>query len=176
MPGAFIIDAEPKEDERGFFSRVWCRREFEMHGLETELVQCSLSFNKRRGTLRGMHFQAAPYEEVKLIRCSRGAIFDVIIDLRPHSPTRTRYVSVVLTDANRRMLYVPRGFAHGFQTLDDDTEIAYSMTEFYHPDHSRGVRWNDPAFGIEWPHADGRIMAVRDETYPDFNAAAEPAA
>jgi dTDP-4-dehydrorhamnose 3,5-epimerase len=130
-------------------------------------VQCNISFNKRKGTLRGMHFQASPYEEAKLIRCTRGAVFDVIIDLRSGSATFKQHVSVVLSAENGRMLYVPKGFAHGFQTLEDNAEVFYQMSEFYAPEHARGVRWNDPAFGIEWP-ADERIIIRRDESYPDF--------
>jgi dTDP-4-dehydrorhamnose 3,5-epimerase len=168
LRGAFVLDPELKEDERGFFARVWCREEFERHGLETRLVQCSISFNTRAGTLRGMHYQAAPYGEVKVIRCTQGSIFDVIIDLREDSPTFTRHIAVVLSASNRRLLYIPAGFAHGFQTLEVNTEVMYQMSEVYRADRARGVRWNDPAFGIEWPEAETRIMALRDRTCPDF--------
>jgi dTDP-4-dehydrorhamnose 3,5-epimerase len=168
LTGAFVIDPERIEDERGFFARTWCQREFDAHGLETRLVQCSVSFNKLAGTLRGMHYQAAPYEEAKLVRCTSGAIFDVIVDLRRDSSTVGRYYAVVLSSANRRILYVPRRFAHGFQTLEHDTEVAYQMSEFYQPSHARGVRWNDPAFAIPWPPADRRIITPRDQAYPDF--------
>ena len=167
LPGAIIVEPEPHEDARGLFARTWCRQEFEAHGLETRLAQCSTSFNKRKGTLRGMHYQAAPMAETKLVRCTRGAIFDVIIDLRPDSPTFTRHVAVTLTAENRTALYVPVGFAHGFQTLADDTEVFYQISELYSAEHARGVRWNDPAFAIAWPE-DERIITERDRTYPDF--------
>src|SRR5262249_46097441 len=166
--GVFVIDLEPVQDERGFFARTWCQREFEAQGLETRFVQCSVSFNKLAGTLRGLHYQAAPYEEVKLVRCTSGAIFDVVVDLRPGSPTLACHSSLILSSSNRRMLYIPRGIAHGFQTLENDTEVAYQMSEFYQPEYSRGVRWNDPAFAIPWPAVERRIMAPRDQTYPDF--------
>jgi dTDP-4-dehydrorhamnose 3,5-epimerase len=167
LKGAFIIDLEKLEDYRGFFARTWCQREFEAHGLNPRLVQCSISFNKHKGTLRGMHYQVAPYEEAKLVRCLRGALYDVIIDLRPQSTTFKQHIAVTLTAENRQMLYVPEGFAHGFQTLEANTEVFYQMSEFYHPEHTRGVRWNDPAFGIQWPEAE-RIILERDQNYPDF--------
>jgi dTDP-4-dehydrorhamnose 3,5-epimerase len=167
LPGAWVLEPERLEDERGFFARSWCAREFGQRGLATRLVQCNVSFNKRRGTLRGMHYQAAPHQEAKLIRCTRGAIHDVIIDLRSDSPTFRRHVAVVLDADNRRMLYVPEGMAHGFQTLEDDTEVFYQMSEFYAPDHARGVRWDDRAFGIRWPEAE-RTISARDRSYPDF--------
>lgn len=167
LPDAFIIEPERLEDERGFFARTWCAREFEAHGLSPRLVQCSVSFSKRRGTLRGMHYQVAPLRETKLIRCTRGAIHDVIIDLRPTSPAYKRHVAVSLTGESRRMLYVPEGVAHGFQTLVDDTEVIYQTSEFYSSDHARGVRWNDPAFAIAWP-PDDRVINDRDRSYPDF--------
>lgn len=169
LKGAFVIEPERREDERGFFARSWCQREFETHGLNARLAQCNVSFSKRRGTLRGMHYQAAPYREAKLIRCTRGAIHDVIIDLRTDSPTFKRHVVVVLEPESRRMVYVPEGFAHGFQTLEDGTEVFYQLSEFYAPDHARGVRWNDPAFGIRWPD-DERTISERDRSYPDFSA------
>jgi dTDP-4-dehydrorhamnose 3,5-epimerase len=168
LAGAFVIDLEPVRDERGFFARTWCELEFEARGLEARPVQCSLSFNERAGTLRGLHYQAAPFEEVKIVRCTRGAIFDVIVDLRPDSPTRGRHAHVVLSASNRRMLYVPRGFAHGLQTLADGTEVEYLISEFHQPAYARGVRWNDPAFKIQWPDVPHRIMTMRDRTYPDF--------
>jgi dTDP-4-dehydrorhamnose 3,5-epimerase len=172
LAGAFVVEPEPKPDERGFFARIWCREEFEAHGLDTALAQCSISFNRRAGTLRGMHYQAAPHEEVKLVRCTAGSLLDVIIDLRPGSPTAGRHFAVVLSAANRRMLYVPRGFAHGYQTLEDDTEVAYQISEFYHPELARGVRWNDPAFNIDWPAAAERIISPRDAEYPDYTGPA----
>jgi dTDP-4-dehydrorhamnose 3,5-epimerase len=167
LKGAFIIEPERLEDERGFFARTWCQREFEAHGLNPRLAQCSISFNKRRGTLRGMHYQVAPYEEARLVRCTMGAIYDVIIDLRPHSPTSKHWISTELTAENRRMLYIPEGLAHGFQTLENNTEVFYQMSEFYHPDHARGVRWNDPAFRIVWP-SDVIVISDKDREYPDF--------
>ncbi len=162
-----MIEPELREDERGFFARTWCRQEAEAHGLNPSVAQCNISFNRKRGTLRGMHYQDAPHSEVKLIRCTAGALYDVIIDLRPLSRTYTQHVGVTLTAANHAMVYVPEGFAHGFQTLQDDTEVFYQMSEFYAPGHGRGVRWNDPIFGIEWPH-DERTITDRDQTYPDF--------
>ena len=167
LPGAFVIEPEPASDSRGLFARTWCRRELAAQGLDTELAQCSTSFNKRKGTLRGMHYQAAPFAETKIVRCTRGAIHDVIIDLRPDSATYTQHVAVVLTAEDRKALYVPKGFAHGFQTLEDDTEVLYQISEFYSPEHSRGVRWDDPAFGIAWPQ-DDRTMSERDRSYPNF--------
>ena len=171
MKGAFIIEPEKMEDERGFFARTWDQKEFGAHGLNPRLVQCNTSFNKRAGTLRGMHYQAAPHEEAKLVRCTRGAIYDVIVDLRASSPTFKQWTAVELTAYNRLMLYVPEGFAHGFQTLEDETEVFYQMSEFYHPESARGVRWNDPAFGIEWPVAEKCIISERDNSFEDFKAA-----
>lgn len=151
LAGAFIVEPEPAIDERGFFARLFCRREFEERGLTAEFVQSSISFNRRRGTLRGLHFQVAPREEVKLVRCTAGAIFDVIVDLRPDSRTRRGWTAVELSAHNRLTLYVPRGFAHGFQTLTDDAEVLYQISELHSPEHARGIRWNDPALGIAWP-------------------------
>ena len=168
LKGAFIIEPERLEDERGFFARTWCRREFEAHGLNSRLVQCSISFNKRRGTLRGMHYQVAPYEEARLVRCTMGAIYDVALDLRPASLTFKQWTAVELTADNRRMLYIPEGLAHGFQTLEDNTEVFYQMSEFYYPEHARGVRWNDPTFNILWPAAHKRIISAKDQQYEDF--------
>ncbi|HXQ28116.1 MAG TPA: dTDP-4-dehydrorhamnose 3,5-epimerase [Gemmatimonadales bacterium] len=167
LPGAYVIEPERREDERGFFARVWCEREFAAHGLETRIAQCSISLTTRRGTLRGMHYQRPPHEEVKIVRCTRGGIHDVIIDLRPDSATFLQHFAVALTAENRGSLYVPRGFAHGFQTLEDDTEVSYQISAFYVPDAARGVRWDDPAFGIAWPIADP-ILLDRDRSYPDF--------
>lgn len=168
LKGAFVIEPERFEDERGFFARTWCQRELEAHGLNSHLVQCSISFNKRKGTLRGMHYQVAPHEEVKLVRCTKGAIYDVVLDLRPESPTFKLHFAIVLTAENRAMLYIPERFAHGFQTLEDNTEVFYQMSAFYAPECARGVRWNDPAFTIEWPPAE-RIIIERDQNYPDFS-------
>jgi dTDP-4-dehydrorhamnose 3,5-epimerase len=167
LKGAFIIEPERIEDERGFFGRTFCRREFNTHGLNPDLLQCSVSFNRKRGTLRGMHFQVAPYAETKLVRCTRGAIYDVIIDLRPQSPTFRRWIAVHLSAENHLMVYIPERFAHGFQTLQDEAEVSYYISEFYSPEHVRGLRWNDPAFGIDWPIANPMI-SVRDQTHPEF--------
>lgn len=162
-----MIEPEKLRDGRGFFARTFCRREFEEHGLDPDVVQCNISFNKRAGTLRGMHYQVAPYAEAKLVRCTAGAIYDVVVDLRPTSPSFKKYAAFELTAENCTMVYIPEGFAHGFQTLKDDTEVFYQMSQIYAPDCARGVRWNDPAFGIEWPAAE-RIMVERDQQYPDF--------
>lgn len=165
LPGVVIVEIEPIRDERGFFARSWCRREFERHGLNSDLAQCNISFNKRKGTLRGMHYQAEPQQEAKLVRCTRGAIYDVVIDLRPESITYRQWQAVELNAENRCMLYVPVGVAHGFQALEDDTEVFYQMSEFYHPEYARGVRWDDSAFGIRWPLPDP-IMSEKDRSYP----------
>jgi dTDP-4-dehydrorhamnose 3,5-epimerase len=167
LKGAFIVEPELREDARGFICRTWCQREFEARGLNARLVQCNLSFSKRKGTLRGMHYQVKPFEEAKLVRCTMGAIYDVILDLRPASLTFRQWVSVVLKADDHRMLYIPEGIAHGFQTLEDTSEVFYQMAEFYHPESARGVRWNDPAFGIEWPIANP-IISDKDRTYKDF--------
>jgi dTDP-4-dehydrorhamnose 3,5-epimerase len=154
-------------DERGFFARSWCRQEFEEAGLDSRLVQCSISYNARKGTLRGMHYQTAPFAEAKLVRCTRGAICDVILDLRPDSSTFKQWVAVTLSAENRDMVYIPEGCAHGFLTLADDTEVFYQMSEYYYPEAARGVRWNDPAFGIDWPEQ-VEVISNRDRTLPDF--------
>jgi len=167
LPGAFVIEPEEHEDPRGSFARTFCQREFESHGLNTRVAQCSISFSKRKGTLRGMHFQIAPFAEAKLIRCTAGSIYDVIIDLRPSSPSFKQHFAVELSAENRRMLYVPEQFAHGLQTLEDNTEVFYQMSQFYSAEHARGVRWDDPAFGIAWP-ANKRTIIERDRSYPDF--------
>jgi dTDP-4-dehydrorhamnose 3,5-epimerase len=169
LKGAYIIGLEKRADERGFFARSWCEREFAEHNLNPRTVQCNISFNTRKGTLRGMHYQVAPSAEAKLVRCTQGAIYDVIIDLRPDSPTFKQAVAETLTAQDHKMLYVPEGFAHGFLTLEDNSEIFYQMSEFYSPQHARGVRWNDPAFGIEWPIRNPS-MADRDRNYSDFSA------
>ena len=169
LKGAFIIEPERLEDERGFFARTFCRMEFEAHGLNPNLVQCSVSYNKLKGTLRGMHYQIPPHEEAKLIRCTMGAIYDVMLDLRPNSPTYRQWVSAELTGENRLTLYVPEGIAHGFQTLQDQTEVLYQMSEFYNAESARGVRWDDPFFAIQWP---GKPLAIsrKDESYRNFIA------
>ncbi len=169
LPRVFEVHLEPNADERGFFARSWCKKEFESHGLNSRLVQCSISFNTRKGTLRGIHYQTAPYSEAKLVRCTRGAIFDVVVDLRPESPTFTKWVGVELTAANRHMMYIPEGCAHGFLTLEDESEIFYQMSEFYHDESARGVRWDDPAFGIAWPRP-VEVISERDRSYPDFES------
>jgi dTDP-4-dehydrorhamnose 3,5-epimerase len=168
--GVFEVQLERKADERGFFARSWCREEFERAGLNPGLAQCSISYNPRKGTLRGMHYQAAPYAEAKLVRCTRGAIYDVVIDLRPQSPTYRHWAGFTLTAENRDMVYIPEGCAHGFLTLEDESEIFYQISEFYNAESARGVRWDDPAFGIVWP-ATPQLMSERDRTYPDFKYA-----
>lgn len=167
LAGAYVVALEPHSDPRGFFARVWSVEEFAAHGLDTRVAQTSLSHNLRRGTLRGMHWQAAPHAETKLVRCEAGAVYDCIVDLRPGSPTYTHAFGVTLTAALHNALYIPEGFAHGFQTLEDDTVVHYQMTTPYVPDAGRGARWNDPAFGITWPLPDP-ILIQRDRDYPDF--------
>lgn len=167
LKGAYVIEINPLEDERGFFARSFCAKEFKEHGLNQNIAQCNISYNGKKGTLRGMHYQAAPHEEAKLVRCTMGAIYDVIIDLRPDSATFKKWIGVELTKENRRMLYVPEGFAHGFQTLEDHTEVLYQMSEFHHPEWARGVRWNDPTFGIFWP-VNVEIISIGDQQYLDF--------
>lgn len=167
LPRVFEIQLEPHRDERGFFARTWCQKEFEAHGLNPRLVQCNISFNIRKGTLRGMHYQALPHAEAKLVRCTRGAIYDVVVDLRPTSPAYQNWIGVELTAANRHMLYIPEGCGHGFLTLEDETEVFYQMSEFYDAESSRGVRWNDPAFKITWPEK-VEVISQRDGAYPDF--------
>lgn len=168
LPGVFEVHLEPISDERGFFARSWCQKEFEDYGLNTRLVQCNVSLNTRKGTLRGMHYQAAPHAEAKVVRCAAGAIYDVVLDLRAQSATFKQWFSAVLSAEKRNMLYIPEGCAHGFLTLEDATEVFYQMSEFYHADLSRGVRWNDPAFQIVWPEK-VQVISERDRTYPDFD-------
>jgi dTDP-4-dehydrorhamnose 3,5-epimerase len=167
LHGVFEITLDPKPDERGFFARCWCREEFESHRLNSRLVQCSVSFNTCKGTLRGLHYQAAPYPETKVVRCTRGALYDVVVDLRPQSPTFKSWIAVVLSAANRHMVYVPEGCAHGFLTLEDETEVFYQMSEFYNAESARGVRWDDPAFQIVWPDV-VEVISERDRTYPNW--------
>ncbi|RMH17873.1 MAG: dTDP-4-dehydrorhamnose 3,5-epimerase [Acidobacteria bacterium] len=167
IPGVYALEPERHEDERGFFARTYCRRELEQHGLEPAVAQCSVSYNRRRGTVRGMHYQVAPAEEAKLVRCTRGAIYDVVLDLRPESPAFKRHAAVELSERNRLGLYVPPGLAHGFQTLTDDAEVFYQISTFYRPDCARGVRWNDPAFAITWP-LEISVISERDLAFPDF--------
>jgi dTDP-4-dehydrorhamnose 3,5-epimerase len=168
LPGAQVIELDENRDPRGSFARIWCEREFATHGLPSRMVQASLSVTARAGTVRGMHFQAAPSREGKLVRCVRGAVFDVIIDLRPDSPTFKQQLAIELSAANRKAVYVPPGFAHGFQTLVDDVELLYFMSDFYAPEAGRGLRWNDPAFAIPWP-LPVTAIADRDRDYPDVD-------
>jgi dTDP-4-dehydrorhamnose 3,5-epimerase len=170
LKDVYVIDLEPHTDERGFFARSWCADEFEKNGLNARLAQCSISFNKKRGTLRGMHYQAEPYPETKLVRCTMGAIYDVIIDLRSELPTYKLWFSVELTAENHRMVYIPAGLAHGFQTLMEDSEVFYQISEFYHPECARGIRWNDPEFGIQWPLPREVIISQRDRSFPTFGS------
>lgn len=167
LPGAYVLEPERIEDDRGFFARTFCRRELASRGLEPAVAQCSISFNRRRGTLRGLHFQVAPREEVKLVRCTRGAVFDAIVDLRPESPTFTRHAAVVLSAERRNQLYVPRGFAHGFQTLEDGSEVYYQISEDYDPACARGYRFDDPAFAIPWPE-EVSVISDKDRGLPHF--------
>ena len=167
LKGAFVIDPERFNDDRGFLARSFSFKEFETHGLNPRIAECNISFSRKRYTVRGMHFQKPPDAQAKLVRCTKGAIYDVIIDLRPESPTFKQWIGEELTAKNRRMLYVPEGFAHGFQTLEDDTEVFYQISNFYTPGSEGGVRWNDPVFGIDWPAAP-RIISDRDAGYPDF--------
>jgi dTDP-4-dehydrorhamnose 3,5-epimerase len=167
IDGAFIVELERHVDKRGFFARTWSHGEFRAHGLSPSFLEASLSYSPRRGTLRGLHYQAAPHEEAKLVRCTRGAIYDVALDLRPHSPTFLRHVAAFLDAENRLALYVPEGCAHGFLTLEDDTEVFYQMSAVYAPAFARGVRWNDALFAIDWPMRPS-VISLRDEHYEDF--------
>ncbi len=167
LPGAFVVEPELIEDERGFFARVFDANEFREHGLSSRVPHSSLSFNRLRGTLRGMHFQTPPFEECKLVRCIRGAIYDVLVDLRTDSPAYCCWFGTTLSAENRLALYIPKGVAHGFQTLEDETEVLYQISEAYSPKHARGVRWDDPAFGIEWKEPP-RVISERDRSYRDF--------
>ena len=166
LPGAFVVEIDMIGDERGWFARTFDAEEFRSRGMDPEVVQCNASFNAHRGTLRGMHYQAEPHGEPKLVRCVRGAIFDVAVDLRPQSPAFRGWHGVELSAENRRAFYIPAGLAHGFQTLTEDCEVLYQMGHSYVPDAARGVRWDDPAFGIEWPDApQGRTISERDASY-----------
>ena len=167
LQGAFEIHPERIEDERGFFARVFCSNEFGQRGLNPDFVQCNISYNKRKGTLRGMHYQIKPKEEAKLVRCTMGSIFDVIMDLRSNSLTYGQWFSIELSAENRKMLYIPEGFAHGFITLKDDTEVFYHMNESYHHECAKGIRWDDPVFAIRWPF-DPEIISKKDLNYPDY--------
>ena len=167
LAGAYQVEIQPVSDERGFFARTWCAEEMQEFGLDVQFVQCSISYNERRGTLRGMHYQAQPHSESKLVRCTAGAIYDVIVDLRPKSPTFRNWIAVELTSSNRKAVYIPSGFAHGFQSLSDHSEVFYQISESYRLDFSRGVRWDDPAFGFKWP-LETAILSERDRSFPNF--------
>lgn len=167
LKGAFIIEPQKLTDERGFFARGWCQKEFELHGLVPRVVQANISFNYKKGTLRGLHYQVAPYQETKLVRCTRGAIYDVVVDLRPESPTYRKWVGAELTATNHHMLFVPQGFAHGYQTLEDESEVFYQVSEFYTPGAERGARYNDPAFEIQWP-LEVSVISGKDASWADF--------
>lgn len=167
LKGAFIVDLNRIEDDRGFFARTFCANEFQEHGLNTEFVQANMSLSREKYTLRGMHYQVEGAEEAKLVRCTKGSILDVIIDIRKDSDTYCQYLSVELTDSNYRMLYVPEGFAHGFITLEDNIEVTYMVSNFYTPGKERGIRWNDPLFGIEWPTA-SPLLSPKDANHPDY--------
>ncbi len=173
LSGAFIIEADPIIDDRGFFSRVWCKKEFEEHGLDASVVQCNMSYNLNKGTLRGMHFQKSPYSETKYIRCVKGAFYDVIIDLREESKTYGKWFGIELSEQNKKALYVPKGFAHGFQTLEADTYVYYQVTEFYTPGAEGGIRWNDPEFNIIWPIKEPIIITDKDNSWPLYKAASK---
>jgi dTDP-4-dehydrorhamnose 3,5-epimerase len=169
LKGAFLIDFEKREDNRGFFARAFCQKEFADHGLETEIRQANSSYNFKKGTLRGMHRQVDPYQEVKIIRCTRGAIWDCIIDLRKNSPTYKQWIGAELTQDNHRTLYVPKDFGHGYLTLTDHAEVIYLVTQMYVPNAESGLRWDDPAFGIKWPgQIDLSLMTEKDRTWPDY--------
>jgi dTDP-4-dehydrorhamnose 3,5-epimerase len=168
LKGVLLIDPEPVRDERGMFMRTWCQREFEAHGLPITWVQSSISVNARKGTMRGLHYQSAPNEEVKLVRCTVGAIYDVIVDLRSASPTYCHYVGITLSADHRRAVYIPKGCAHGFLTLEDNSEVSYCISEFHVPTSARGFRWDDPAFQIAWP-ASIEVMSEKDRTWPAFS-------
>jgi dTDP-4-dehydrorhamnose 3,5-epimerase len=167
LKGVYLIGLQRMEDDRGFFARTWCRREFKEAGIDVNFVQCNISYNIKKGTLRGLHYQVAPYGESKLVRCTSGAIHDVIADLRPESATFKKWMSVELSQENQKALFIPKGFAHGFLTLADNTEVFYQMSEFYEPGYAKGVRWNDPAFAIHWP-AEVRVISEKDSGYRDF--------
>jgi dTDP-4-dehydrorhamnose 3,5-epimerase len=167
LPDAYIIAPDQLADDRGFFARTWCQQSFSDRGLDANLTQCSISFNHQRGTLRGLHFQLPPVAETKLVRCTQGAIYDVIVDLRPDSETFGKWIAVHLTAENHHALYIPKGFAHGFQTIADKTEVFYQMSGVHVPAAARGFRWNDPSFGIDWPEAVS-TMSPRDRDYPDY--------
>jgi dTDP-4-dehydrorhamnose 3,5-epimerase len=168
LKGAFLVEVKKIEDERGFFGRAWCANEFKQHGLNPAFVQLNTSFSHKKGTIRGMHYQVDPYQEVKFIRCTRGRIYDVIIDLRPDSPTFMKWVGNELSADNYRMVYVPENFAHGFVTMEDHSEVYYPVSQFYTPGAERGLRWNDPAFKIKWP-VEISVVSDKDQSHMDFS-------
>lgn len=168
IKGVFIIEPELLTDERGFFARSFCKDEFRDHGLETDIVQCNISYNKKKGTLRGMHYQAPPFEEAKIVSCTKGSIYDVVLDLRKDSATYCQWIAVELTNENYKMVYIPKGCAHGFQTLKNDSVVFYQMTEYFHPECAKGIRWDDSAFGIVWPQKNRIIIAKKDQSFLEF--------
>jgi len=168
IKGVYIIEPELLTDERGFFARSFCKEEFRNHGLETDIVQCNISYNKKKGTLRGMHYQVPPFEEAKIVSCTYGTIYDVVLDLRTDSLTYCQWIATDLSDNNFKMMYIPKGCAHGFQTLEDDTMVYYQMMDFFHPECASGVRWDDPRFKIDWPIIQTVIVSEKDQKYPDF--------
>jgi dTDP-4-dehydrorhamnose 3,5-epimerase len=170
LGGCFLVQIETYDDDRGFFALAWSAGEFAKRGLEARLMECNISFNIKKGTLRGMHYQEAPHGQTKIVRCTQGSIYDAVVDLRPGSPTFRQWAGFELSAENRLLLYVPKGFAHGFQTLEDKTEVFYQMSEVFTPESGRGVRWNDPQFGVVWPEMP-RVISERDRTYPDFVSA-----
>ncbi len=169
LPDVYVIDLEKRQDERGFFARTWCRKEFENLGLDTEFAQANLAFSNKKKTLRGMHYQVAPHAETKLVRCVRGAIYDVALDMREDSPTYKHWFGLDLTAENRKMLYVPKGFAHGYLTLEDNSEVLYQVSEFYAPESERGLRWDDPAFAIQWPKTENLLISEKDAGWGNFS-------
>jgi dTDP-4-dehydrorhamnose 3,5-epimerase len=168
LKGAFVVELEKYSDDRGFFSRAWCQKEFKEQGINSRFVQANIGFSKNSGTIRGIHYQIAPFEEAKLVRCIRGAIFDVVLDLRPELPSFKQWFGVELSDENRKMLYVPEGCAHGYQTLVDNTEVFYQVSQVYSAESERGIRWNDPEFDIEWPIDEDLVISEKDQNWPDF--------
>ena len=168
LKGVFVIDLEPKMDERGFFARMWCEEELAAHGLDMQVAQASISYNRCRGTLRGLHYRVFPHAEARVVRCIRGAMYDVVVDLRPTSASHLQWFAVTLTSDNRKSVYIPEGCAHGFQTLEDDTEGLYLMSKLHEPEAERGLRWDDRAIGIVWPHIEIRIMSEKDRHWPLF--------
>ncbi len=167
LNGAYLIELEPIQDERGYFARSWCQKEFEKKGLVSNVVQCNISFNKKKGTLRGLHYQVFPHQEAKLVSCTRGSIYDVMIDLRPQSSTFRQCFSLEISENSNLAIYIPEGFAHGFQTLENCTQVFYQMFNYFKPESARGIRWSDPSFNIKWPVAE-KIISAKDQSYSDF--------